>query len=91
MQTDKIDVDHFIPWSFLKDDNLWNLVLACPSCNRKKNDKLPDSKYIDVIIKRNQRLITVSGLPEMNNYQSRIIKYVYYWAKVNGYKNVWQP
>lgn len=42
LQTDKIDVDHFIPWSFLKDDNLWNLVLACPSCNRKKNDKLPD-------------------------------------------------
>lgn len=27
----RIDVDHFIPWSFIKDDNLWNLVLACPS------------------------------------------------------------
>ena len=26
----KIHVDHFIPWSFIKTDNLWNFVLACP-------------------------------------------------------------
>ncbi len=25
LNPDKIDVDHFIPWSFVKDDNLWNL------------------------------------------------------------------
>ncbi len=29
-------VDHVIPWSFIKGDNLWNFVLACPTCNTKK-------------------------------------------------------
>ncbi|WP_078382037.1 HNH endonuclease domain-containing protein [Sutcliffiella halmapala] len=22
-------IDHFIPWSFVQSDNIWNLVLAC--------------------------------------------------------------
>lgn len=29
-------VDHFIPWSFVKDDKIWNFVLSCPTCNVKK-------------------------------------------------------
>ena len=29
-------VDHFIPWSFVKDDKLWNFVLSCARCNEKK-------------------------------------------------------
>lgn len=29
----KEPVDHFIPWSFVKDDKLWNFVLSCPQCN----------------------------------------------------------
>jgi len=32
----KIHVDHFVPWSFIKDDNLWNMVLTCPQCNTRK-------------------------------------------------------
>lgn len=31
-----IHVDHFIPWSFVKDDKMWNFVLSCPTCNEKK-------------------------------------------------------
>ncbi len=30
-----VEVDHFIPWSFMKDDQIWNFVLACPECNNK--------------------------------------------------------
>ena len=29
----KYDIDHFIPWSFVKDDKIWNLVLSCAECN----------------------------------------------------------
>ena len=31
-----VHVDHFIPWTFVKNDNLWNFVLACPKCNLKE-------------------------------------------------------
>ena len=91
LKPDKIDVDHFIPWSFIKDDNLWNLVLACPTCNRRKNDKLPAGKYLTDIIDRNQHLIVETDRPDMRNYQARMISYVYNWAKINGYDKIWQP
>ncbi|WP_306453832.1 HNH endonuclease domain-containing protein [Bacillus sp. 7884-1] len=29
-------VDHFIPWSFVQADQLWNLVLSCNSCKVQK-------------------------------------------------------
>lgn len=91
LSPDKIDVDHFIPWSFIKDDKLWNLVLACPECNRKKSDRLPADRYLNALLSRNQRLIIEKHRPEMKCYQSRMINYVYNWAKVNGYDKTWQP
>mgnify|MGYP000224375912 CR=1 FL=1 len=56
LKPDKIDVDHFIPWSFIKDDMLWNLVLSCPHCNRQKNDKLPDETFLYILQERNKKL-----------------------------------
>lgn len=36
------DLDHFIPWSFVSHDLLWNLMPADPSINSSKSNKLPD-------------------------------------------------
>lgn len=36
------DLDHFIPWSFVSHDLLWNLIPSDGSINSSKNDKLPD-------------------------------------------------
>lgn len=91
LSPDKIDVDHFIPWSFIKDDNLWNLVLACPSCNRKKSDKLPVGRFLEDLIDRNQHIIIDTHRSDMQNYQDRMVSYVYHWAKINGYDKMWQP
>ncbi len=49
--TDKIlypheyDLDHFIPWSFVTHDLLWNLIPSDGSINSSKNNKLPDLDY----------------------------------------------
>lgn len=37
----KYDVDHFIPWSFVMNDELWNLMPMDSSWNSKKSNKLP--------------------------------------------------
>ncbi len=37
----KYDVDHFIPWSFVMNDELWNLMPMDASLNSSKNNKLP--------------------------------------------------
>jgi hypothetical protein len=40
-------VDHVIPWTFLYADELWDLVLACDTCNLAKSDVLPVRSYLD--------------------------------------------
>lgn len=48
-------VDHFIPWSYIFDDEAWNLVLSCPDCNLKKRDSLAQEDFLKELIKRNSR------------------------------------
>lgn len=37
----KYDVDHFIPWSFVMNDELWNLMPTDSSLNASKSNRLP--------------------------------------------------
>ncbi len=48
-----IHVDHFIPWSYVYADEIWNLVLSCSSCNLKKSDYLPSKDCLEKIKLRN--------------------------------------
>lgn len=58
------DVDHFFPWvlknrGFVRDvDGVWNLVLACRSCNRSgKQARVPALKFLKRLHQRNSYLI----------------------------------
>ena len=49
-------VDHFIPFSYIYDDNAWNLVLSCAECNLSKRDSLPSVKpYFVELVERNEK------------------------------------
>ena len=48
-------VDHFIPWTFVKDDKIWNFVLSCPTCNERKNNRAPSQDYLIKLENRNKR------------------------------------
>lgn len=39
---DSFTIDHFLPWSFVVHDLLWNLTPVEPATNSSKNDLLPD-------------------------------------------------
>lgn len=41
VDTEKYELDHFIPWSFVMNDELWNLMPMDSSWNSKKSNKLP--------------------------------------------------
>ena len=65
---DKIHVDHFIPRVYIREDDIWNFVLACPPCNCKKSGSLAPEKYLDAIIKRNHEFKTkIKGLENSLN------------------------
>lgn len=84
------DVDHFVPWSFVKDDQIWNMVLACPSCNRRKSDHMPDPQYLDRIIRRNEVMLTIPDHHEiMQNYSRKRMLYLYDTAIRNGFDDRW--
>jgi hypothetical protein len=39
------EVDHIIPWNYIHDDSLSNLVAACSACNQIASDKVFDGLY----------------------------------------------
>ena len=41
IKKDAYDVDHFIPWSFVMNDELWNLMPMDSSLNSSKSNRLP--------------------------------------------------
>ena len=45
-EKNRFDVDHFVPWSFVANDELWNLIPMDSSLNSSKSNYLPDwNKY----------------------------------------------
>ena len=42
---DDYDLDHFIPWSFVSHDLLWNLIPSDGSINSSKSNKLPELDF----------------------------------------------
>lgn len=48
------EIDHFVPWSFITNDEMWNLMPVNSSFNSSKRDKLPDWERYFVRFAQNQ-------------------------------------
>lgn len=46
----KFSLDHFLPWSFVGHNQLWNLIPVKPEANTSKSDSLPSDIYLDGFI-----------------------------------------
>ena len=85
-------VDHFIPWSYIFEDEAWNLVLACQDCNLKKSDSLAGLSFRNELIDRNrdyQKKIpelakSLLRLDAENNWEPEIIHH-YHNCKEYGF------
>ena len=67
LYTDKLlavreyELDHFIPWSFVSHDLLWNLMPADASINSSKSNKLPDLKlYLPKLAEAHQAALRIN-------------------------------
>ena len=68
VKEDDIHVDHFIPWSYIFEDQLWNLVISCSDCNLKKSDNLAPKICVKKIDTRNSQY-------NLNPYDKNIKEY----------------
>lgn len=54
------DLDHFIPWSFVSHDLLWNLIPSDGSINSSKSNKLPSLEvYLPRLARMQQRSLQI--------------------------------
>ncbi|SEQ76101.1 HNH endonuclease [Treponema bryantii] len=84
----EIHVDHFIPWSFIKEDKLWNFVLACPACNMRKNNKIPRMEYVKLIQNRNDDLRKFNSTfvqHQFKTYKPNLISDMWRYAQSGGF------
>ena len=53
LRSEETHVEHVIPFDYIGETEMWNLVLACKKCNCSKLGNLPPQTYIKKLIKRN--------------------------------------
>jgi 5-methylcytosine-specific restriction endonuclease McrA len=54
-------LDHFVPWSFVVHNQLWNLIPTTKTVNSKKSDNLPSvEKYLDSFVDAQLEAIAVT-------------------------------
>lgn len=84
-----IHVDYFIPWSFVKDDKIWNFVLSCTTCNEKKNNRVPEKDYLLRIENRNKKMKQIDNKvieTDFVGYTDDLIVRLWNYAKMSGLK-----
>ena len=63
---DPVHVDHLIPFRLGREpeftginlNGVWNLVLACSACNLSKHDYVPHRRFVELLERRNNYLIS---------------------------------
>ncbi len=57
---EKLSLDHYLPWSFVAHDQLWNLLPTVPEVNSSKSNNLPDSAYFQKFVELQHVGLTVA-------------------------------
>ena len=87
-------VDHFVPWSFVHSDELWNFVLTSSSLNSSKGSKLPAERYLQKLDERNRHFNEMGDVyvkQYMENYDFKQFVKLYEYAELNGFEKGWMP
>jgi hypothetical protein len=50
------NMDHVIPFNYLYQTEIFNIVPACNICNSSKNDRLPTLEIFERVVERNKKL-----------------------------------
>ena len=60
LNQEQISLDHYLPWSFVAHDQLWNLIPTTPSVNSSKSNNLPSQIYFSDFVNLQHLGLTVS-------------------------------
>lgn len=68
-------LDHFLPWSFVAHNQLWNLIPTSPEVNIVKSDSIPSELYVPALAKAHHKMLLESKkvVPEKKWGQEMLI------------------
>ena len=71
-------MDHVVPFNFIYQTEIFNIVPACINCNSKKSDRLPTQEIFSNVKERNRNLILRGDYTEdwyQKLYESCVVSY----------------
>ncbi len=54
-------LDHFVPWSYVGHDRVWNLAPVAPEVNSSKGDRLPHERYLRELVDLHARALAAAA------------------------------
>lgn len=88
LSIDEFDLDHFVPRSYVCNDELWNLTPMKKKLNSSKNNKLPGRRYIKDFVQYNYYLYSLI-FANRNKDQATFLKYYFDRCENQHLNAVW--
>lgn len=64
LDPERFALDHFLPWTFVGHDALWNLIPVLPEANSAKGNRLAHRAYVDGLVTLQQQgLVATMNCP----------------------------
>jgi hypothetical protein len=76
------ELDHYLPWSFVAHDNIWNLIPVLADANRSKSDFLPSEKYFNKFVEFQHMGLCCSFQDLQKNKSEKIIESFIYDLRI---------
>lgn len=80
-----ISIDHFIPFNYIANDEIWNLIPTHKNCNSAKTDKIGTQKDFNRLVERNKKLY---NLPKTDFYYKHLQKELFF--KYPNFENLYK-
>lgn len=64
---DNFSIDHYIPWSFVAHDQIWNLIPTTQEINSSKGNNLPANFYLDEFVFNHYKAFMINASQNPKN------------------------
>ncbi len=89
ISADDLSIDHFVPRSYISNDELWNLIPMSRSLNSSKNNKLPSWETFFIPFARYQFYLYGLILPQDADRRSQLLFRKFEKCRKNNLNAIW--
>lgn len=75
LSVDSFDLDHFVPRSYVSNDELWNLTPASKPTNTSKNNRLPARRFLNSFVEYNYYLYRLLFDNDNDDMAKKLMEY----------------